>query len=332
MCKVLAMAGINTENAERALRFAFHALDPMVQNDRDGVGYAQIGPSGLAGERWVKPKDAFRVRREYSPADAPLIAALGDAIDANPVYNIFGAPVGMLSANAFIMHSRMKTHGDVSIVNTHPFVNNHTALIHNGVISNQSALKNYTSTCDSECIVNEYVERKVDRHPERIQDVVDKLVGYYACAVLGTDDKGVQYLDIFKSTGASLFCAQLRDLGVTVFATTELILRHAAKKSKLKLSGIFEVKSGRLIRLNAQTAAVMCKRPFSSGYKPDFGYGSTTYHGRHGGKFTDAVTSYEDYQKRERIREALKVAGATPKDDTQPVSVHNVTDLKAGME
>ena len=299
MCKVLMMAGINNSNRVQAWKFVTTALNPMIKDDKDGVGYAAVGKDGLFGERWLKPKQAFKDRQNYNSEDMEFIKSLGDAIESEVVYNAFGK-LDYKNTTAIILHTRMKTNGAVELMNTHPFVRDNTALIHNGVISNQITLKNLTSTCDSECILNEYVESKVDIAPKQIEEVASSLQGYYACGVL-TQSKDRWVMDVFKNSAASLHVCRIPNLGLTVFATNPEILVYTAKKCKLKLSNIFAVKDGRLIRIDTVTGHTVSISKFDARYRYS-DYPSSSYPS-YESKYSDPDDeSYEDAYNRYKER------------------------------
>lgn len=269
MCKIMMMAGIKADKVDKAWKLVRAALKPMSERDDDGVGYAVAVDGRISGERWLSPKAAFKVRNRVSPDDAALSATLGDAVDVSESYNSFGNPADAARAQAIIFHTRMATCA-TGIENTHPFVQGETALIHNGVISNASTLTNVTSTCDSECILNEYIARDVAGNPSAMDAVADAMQGYYACAVL-TNVEHAQVLDIFKDDRAHLVVGRVKELDCFVFCTTEAILRDACKRAKMTLLNCHAVKAGYLIRLDAKTGASVGVTEFdyeASSYRP----------------------------------------------------------------
>lgn len=267
MCKILMFAGITPNNVAKAWRFAMNAAPLLTQNDDDGFGYAAAAQGQIFGERWLKPKEAFKRRQLRNQSERYTQAQFGDAVDIEETYNCFGDLSLTPNVQAIMLHARMATCAK-SLLNTHPFTVEDKsgapalALIHNGVISNVRELesKNLKSTCDSECILNEYNESEVDRFPGNIQDLADRLEGYYACGVLATQDGPVdaaaplpQVMDVFKSERASLYVAWIPALGAHVFCTSETIIAKTAKLSKMKVGSMAEVNAGRLIRLDVAT-------------------------------------------------------------------------------
>lgn len=261
MCKIMMFAGLGANKQTAANRWIGAALPFLKENDKDGVGYAAVTHAGeLFGERWVKSSEAFEVRQEFGQADQELARRLGGAVTVSPSYNRFGA-VG-LDYSAIILHTRYAT-CVVNLANTHPFVSDDTALIHNGVISNARDLKLKTSTCDSEAILNSYLDNGVDQVPSSIQNTAKELQGYYACAVLARDREGVRVLDIFKDTSANLHVCYVKALDAYVYCTSAEILRKVSKVSRMKISAPREINAGHLIRLDARTGETVSITAFN---------------------------------------------------------------------
>ena len=300
MCKVMAMAGLKEENRKAAWQFIKAARTFMTANDPHGLGYAASCENGIFGERWVNPNTAFK-HREQAPHDLRIIAQLGDAVASEQHYNSFGDITYQYHADAIIYHSRYATCSK-GLKNTHPFVSNNTALIHNGVISNSRELKNITSTCDSECILNEYVDKFVNYDPTRIEAVADNLSGYYACCVLTEDAEGTRVLDIFKDSGASLYCAYIKKLDAVVYCTSGEIITKTLKRLQWGgVTAIHTVNEGYLIRINCETGDVMSKHEFdcdvSYSDKSDTLYPYESGYSRYSGTKKSIWDQYRELEK-----------------------------------
>jgi hypothetical protein len=256
MCKVMMMAGIKANKTRQAWEFLQASVKHMSKTDNDGLGYVASSNGELFGERWLKNTDAFKRREQFDNVDQRMISLLGDALSIKKTYNSFGNRNLGLHVNAIMLHTRMAT-CSVNIENTHPFVVNETALIHNGVINNVKDLKQYQSTCDSECIVNEYIDGDVISTPNAINDVVSKLKGYYAVGILSKTIDGVPYLDVFKCDRANLVVGYVKELDTYVFCTLADILKKTAKDAKMTVTNIHHVNPGYLIRINAITGQRM---------------------------------------------------------------------------
>ena len=273
MCKILAVAGITDKNRKKVWEFVVASNVHMTAAaDKDSVGYAAITAKGeLFGERWMDYTDAFSYRP--TPGEGKWVedfcGALGPAV--NTSYNKFGT-LDSPHAVGIILHARHATCA-LTIENAHPFVRDNIALIHNGVIRNDKELTKLTSTCDSECILNEYVTKDVRSNPNDIQKVVDKLEGYYACGVLGHTEDG-PYLDIFKDIGAQLICAKIRELGCTVFCTKYEIVQATCKDLGLTIDMAYAVQPGFLIRMDLNANQIYDIYTYEDNRKP--------YRGGHG--------------------------------------------------
>lgn len=261
MCKNLMIAGIKPDVSKKLLWDFLMAATPfMTTNDKDGLGYAAQGARGLWGERWLRPDDAWKYRKEWSDEDEAIKVNFNGTLVAEPRFNKFGlADPG--NTHAVLLHARMAT-CEKCLVNVHPFVRGKTALIHNGVIRNDQMLTKLTSSCDSECILNEYVESSVTADPDKIKEVTRQLRGYYACGVLTEDDAGGQYLDIFRSNTANLFAYHVKELDAVVFCTSSEIIRNAAKEMGFHLGNTFKFKDEEMIRIDSRTGKLVSQHKF----------------------------------------------------------------------
>jgi predicted glutamine amidotransferase len=265
MCKVMMISGV--KDSDKLWKFMYAAAPHLTEDDPHGFGYAAVSATtGLFGQKWVNPDDAFVVDR-YSDADKTMIANLGVSIevpDRTKTYAEFGTHGADI--HTAVLHGRFSTN-TISIENTHPFVigsgDTSTALIHNGVISNTHVLKNITSTCDSECILNLYSDSAVATQPSEIQRVADMLSGWYACAVI-TKLNGAWIMDIFKETASKLFVTWVNELNAAVFCTTEEILYKTCKDAKMTYGTVFEVKADNLTRIECVTGKVIHQEAFVS--------------------------------------------------------------------
>ena len=99
-----------------------------------------------------------------------------------------------LHGNTAIAHTRWATHGKPSLVNTHPFVKENCALVHNGIIENYEELvsmhslikKNIKSDTDTEVIAEVYNKLLHDyNNPvEALIAMIEKIEGTFAFAFL----------------------------------------------------------------------------------------------------------------------------------------------------
>lgn len=221
MCKILGI--VDVKNGKEGMAAVRRAFKPMTKTDDDGYGYATLGPEGIGVEKWMETADAFKTRPEVGSTD-DIVHAFGEIVE--PVRNY--ATSGKVSPDpwAIMAHARWAT-CDVSLANTHPFhdTKNGLALIHNGVISNHHTLEKRLSTCDSEAILSAYLLEKMEERPDRLQDLVDRLSGSFACMIMS---EGGHFIDIFKNGGASLFVTHAPGVGF-IFATTEEIAKAAGK-------------------------------------------------------------------------------------------------------
>lgn len=271
MCKVMMMAGINNSNRKLAWEFTKLMAIQMTPNNNDGLGYAAVTTEGeLFGERWHNNSEAFTTRpvTDLPSKEETILAKKYDGFllpEQKPIrYNKFGS-INEDATAAITLHTRLATSGK-QFINTHPFVRGGTSLIHNGVIGNAKDLEMIQSTCDSEAILNLYVDNNVANNPAGIQRVADKLQGYYACGVITETKKYGYVLDIFKDSRARLSAAFIRDMGIMVFATSLDDILAVCEKMCMEVAYKYGVKEGSLVRLSILTGDPLLSQEF----KPEF--------------------------------------------------------------
>lgn len=310
MCKVFMVPGVKKQHVEKAWALTEKMAPIMSRTDSDGFGYAAITAEGeLFGERWLKNHDAFKAD-VMSPGDKALVENLGeDIVEVTNNANSFGDVV-RANAVAIIAHARKAT-CSVSMENTHPFVDGGAALIHNGVISNHTEIlhgKSRLSSCDSEAILNEYLDYNVMNEPDQIDEVVQSLTGWYAAGVLtmGSMDNGeaMPILDIFKETRADLYAMYVNELETFVFSTSKIALQEALKDLTWKENNIFKIKNDFFIRLNAVTG----ERIFSKGIRKVYNIPSRAATANHGNSAVHGPVANElpEYSDNENWLELLE--------------------------
>lgn len=263
MCMIMALAGIKADKEKQDLvwKFLMTARPFMTAQNRDGVGYAAMGNRGVWGERWLNPLHAWKLRPEaYNEKDEAFRKKFGgDVLEKDVNYNSFGNN-GNGIIEAVIYHTRTSTN-EVSMENVHPFVDGQTALIHNGVVNQNTFLKNITSTCDSEMILNEYVKNEVTENPMRIHTLADHVQGSYGIAVLTIDSQGRKFLDLFRHT-SSIYAAYVAELETVVYCTSDDVIRWVCKELKLTYGHMFKLKEEVLIRVDVKTGLRTESIPF----------------------------------------------------------------------
>lgn len=258
MCKILAFSGITDETSELAWQFAEKIGKEMSWHNTNGLGYAAINNQGnLYGERWHENTEAFSIRTPRTPIEETCIIKYKGILDKPTKYNKFGR-LDTLHTRSIILHARMAT-SDKAFYNTHPFVDTqtNTALIHNGVIGNAKEIGMNMSTCDSEAILTLYLHYNVMNNPKAIQDVVNDLDGYYACAIFSKLSNGTPILDVFRDHRASLNAAFIEELNTVVFSTGVEDIVSTCRLLNLKILSKFEVAYGKMLRINAITGEVI---------------------------------------------------------------------------
>ncbi len=223
MCKLFAI--VEVENQKNAEMFTKVAIPAVTKTDNHGMGIMRLGENGVHSQRWLVPPKV--IRKKESKKMLKYQKALMHE------HNETGKPSKSLYAIA--VHGRYAT-CEKTIENTHPFVKDGTSLMHNGVISNASAFERTLSTCDSEALLTQYLATNVKENAVNLTKSLEGVSGYYATIVF--NDNGT--IDIWRDDTATLFLAHVRDVGV-VIATTAEIITYAAKVCKATLTGIDEI-------------------------------------------------------------------------------------------
>ncbi|MBR9872561.1 MAG: glutamine--fructose-6-phosphate transaminase (isomerizing), partial [Gammaproteobacteria bacterium] len=116
------------------------------------------------------------------------VAALADAIEANPVAGHMG-----------IAHTRWATHGEPSQLNAHPHMSgDRLAIVHNGIIENYQELRDelkaegyeFTSQTDTEVVahlINKHYQADKNLY-KAVKTAMTRLRGAYALAVVHSDE------------------------------------------------------------------------------------------------------------------------------------------------
>lgn len=190
MCKILA---VTTAGIEKHQDVIFKAWEEMRFSEKHGYGSAWD-----SGESIGYMKSSFHDRSVEVPS---FCEGFGERVDKP--YN--GGPI--------IVHGRTAT-CEVGLQNTHPFVIENYALVHNGVVES-TKYKNQISTCDSELILQAFMYGGVKEVAEHIQ-------GWMACFII---EKLVNHtiLHVFKDTRTSLYVGKVGDS--YAFGTTEALVK-----------------------------------------------------------------------------------------------------------
>jgi hypothetical protein len=250
MCKIMVIAGLKPENTETNWEFIQELGLLMSKNNDDGLGYSAVDEEGnLFGERWLYNDHAFDVRVNMNKE----IDKFGGFLKGTsvPQYNSYGKLTDRITA--ITMHTRMATSAK-GLINVHPFVDlsKDTSVIHNGVIQNITEADHIRSTCDSERILNQYLDKSIMKYPSRLQNMVDELKGNFACGIISRDGQGRRIIDLFRSR-ANLGCVYVKELDAMVFTTDVSLVNKVAKDHGFHILGRFDVTEDMLLRLDAAT-------------------------------------------------------------------------------
>lgn len=232
MCKLFAIVEI--ENQKNAELFAKRAVPIVTETDNHGLGIMRLGERGVHIQRWLEPPKI--VRRKESKALAKYYEALKH--QKNEAGN------KSVRLDAIAIHGRFATCAR-TLTNVHPFYRDGAALMHNGIISNADKFERTLSTCDSEALLSQYLHCNVKKNPLNLTTALDGVAGYYAAIVF--NDNGA--IDVWRDESATLFMAHVRNVGVVIATTSEIIVK-TAKRCKAYITGMDEILPGIAIRWN----------------------------------------------------------------------------------
>lgn len=265
MCKIYVANGINDRNREGHTKL-YKAMALVMSEDKshqDGLGYAAVDEHGkLFGERWLINSEAFTIRELFTDKDKTNIEKYKGTLYKQEKYNVFGE-LNLDKVAAITLHTRLATSGK-EFSNTHPFVENDTSVIHNGVIQNfqDKTFRKGLSTCDSEVILTKYNDVKLNENINHVNKLTKKLKGYYACGIFNRDENGQRRLDILKSSSANLVAGYVKELDSIVFTSLLYQLRKGCELAGLTLESSYDVEPNTLTRLNPFTSEVIESKEF----------------------------------------------------------------------
>lgn len=202
MCKILGLTSIQADQLDICMELVW---DNMSKTEKSGYGAAWNSPDSIG---YVKKSDTY-VRQKLTFGEG-----------------FFEKTDKPYEAGAVIIHGRTATCG-INIDNTHPFVIDNFALIHNGIVESKKYV-NQVSTCDSELILQAFIDGGIKAVAEHIE-------GWYACMIIEKLPNNEHFLHVFKDTSTSLYVGSLD--GQFVFATTIELIEGIGAKVLAKFKG-----------------------------------------------------------------------------------------------
>lgn len=269
MCRNLFIIGVKEDKQKHLIDFMDAAYPFLTQNNDDGVGYAAITKEGIYGERWVNVNEFLRNRNLHlaSEGHRHLSGFFKDklaVVQGSDRYSLFAEKTTATKSPmmSVIMHARAATN-KVCIENTHPFYREGVAMTHNGVIANDNELTKLYSTCDSEVILNSYVENKVNKDPDNIKNVSNDLRGGYACGILSHNENNRPIIDIFRNY-PMLYATYVAQLEALVICTSLDVIDKTLEELKWDRCESLTISSEKMIRLDAETGEFISKHAFEN--------------------------------------------------------------------
>ena len=143
MCKMLGFTIGKKIEQERVFEIIAKARD-LLRDQKDGFGYALSG-GDISGISSLRLTSGNLLGYQYQNPEI-----WGDVVSVP--YQSRGEVRG---CTAGIFHGRTSTN-DLGVENTHPFVNDRLALIHNGIVEYRGTKRKKVGTCDSEDLFNTF--------------------------------------------------------------------------------------------------------------------------------------------------------------------------------
>lgn len=258
MCKIAIIPRMPSDKAKRIKlnKLATYLVEEMIETEQDGFGYVATDLQGkLIGEKWRDVADRWRSSSPLSTLPTELSVVVEDPMS---VYARIGEG-GILSntrITSLLLHARKATNA-ICIDNTHPFhdADLDTALIHNGVVSTIG--KSLTrSTCDSEVILNEYLDAGINLIPEDVSNMTKRIDGWYAVGIYSRDGNNHRILDVIHDNQSRLSLVKLPELDSWIYVTSVQDLKVASRLSGVKIGDIYTVKPNLMIRYNLDTGEI----------------------------------------------------------------------------
>ena len=200
MCKIAVFTDATKLNLKDTVNKSGNIL---LKTETHGFGYAAQGENGVFGEKCVDRHFTSRLGK-YNPNPLNII---------KQKYSQFGKESKV--NGSLIMHGRISTN-DLGITNCHPMIRENHYLIHNGVVSDDTANYQRFTTNDSEDLLYRFIQG--------IKAVEENILGYYAFACI--DPNG--WLHIVKDDQADLNIAWLEKFDTYLIGTTPELIRQIA--------------------------------------------------------------------------------------------------------
>ena len=225
MCKLFILSDTSKLTRPQLSKMLKAAASQMGKTDDDGFGWAMLNGNKVVGERCLDPE--YFENRFFNNGTVPS--------EFKPIFEDWEAQsfgkLPQVFSGGLLVHARISTN-EVGLHNTHPFINDNYALVHNGIVYNEGEHYEQKSTCDTEHILQHLTTHGV-------AGMVERVSGYYAVGAL---NKNTGELLVIKDATANLNACFVPSLSAMAFGTNGDQLHEILKAAGLVHTKIKSVK------------------------------------------------------------------------------------------
>jgi hypothetical protein len=295
MCKLFVLSNTAKLTHKQLSTILKTASRVMGKTDSHGFGWAMLNGNRFVGERALDPE--YFENRFFNNGTVPsMFKPIFETWEAN-AFGKLAAPNSL--QGGLLVHARISTN-QISLENTHPFINDNFALIHNGIIDNVGDNYIQKSTCDTEHALQHLTTGGVEA-------MVKGISGYYA---IGALNKDTGELLVVKDHIADLNACYVPSIDAMAFGTKADQLHEILKAADLAHTKIKAVKDNVAMTFNRKGDLVSCveitpveevKTWDTAAYNASRGFNSDADYDR-----------YEDYMSREGSSNVVSLHGEGP--------------------
>jgi predicted glutamine amidotransferase len=309
MCKLFILTNTAKLKPVQLSKLLKASAQIMGKTDSHGFGWAMLNGNKVVGERCLDPE--YFENRFFSNGTVPtMFKPVFEAWEANS----FGKLPTQGFSGGLLVHARISTNR-IGLENTHPFINDSYALIHNGIVDNIGADYEQKSTCDTEHLLHHLTSSNV-------QGMVESVTGYYA---IGALNRVTGELLVIKDDEANLNACYVPSLESMAFGTNADQLHAVLKAADLAHTRIKKVADNvaltfdRKGTLTSHFEIKPVKRAANT-------YDTKSYYASMGWDYNDSFEGSYD-----RLRSSSNVVPMHTSEPSIPKDIQRLRDIEDGI-